>query len=493
MSSGTEATAAGVSAKSGGPSTSTTSTTSARWSPHQRWTLAVVSMASFMMGLDALVVATALPSIHADLHASASALAWTVAAYALAFAAVVLAGAVLGDRVGRRAVFLAGLAVFTAGSAACAASPDASVLIAARAFQGVGGGIAVPLALVLISEAFPPERRARAIGIWGAIFGLAVGVGPLVGGAIVAGLAWQWVFWVNVPIGVAVFACGATRLSETRGTPRPLDVLGLVLAAGAVFAFTDALLHGPTTGWGSTLVLALFTAAVVFAGALLVWERHTAHPMLPAGTFANASFRGACAARGALAAALFGGVFLIPQFLQLERHYSPIVVGLALLPWTGLTIFIAPLAGRWAGRVGERLPVCAGLACLAAALALIAWVVGPTSSYAALAVPLLLAGVGSALAFPTTASASMRSVAPQHFGVASGVSSTAQQLGGVLGVSVATAIFASAGGYATPAAFVSGLRPALFALAALAALGALAATKVRIGIAVIPASASGVS
>jgi EmrB/QacA subfamily drug resistance transporter len=276
--------------------------TTARSTNRQRATLLVASMASFMAGLDALVVTTALPTIHAHFNASPATLSWMVSAYSLAFAALILTGTTLGDRLGHRRVFLVGLAGFTMASAACAVSPTAGLLVAARAVQGACAGLAMPLSLVLINQAYPPERRGAVVGIWGAITGLAVGIGPLIGGAIVQRLAWQWVFWVNVPIGALILTVGASRLTESRGATRRLDPLGLVLAAAAVFAVTDALLRAPQIGWNSAEVVALLVGGVVFAAAFLAWEHRTSQPMFPMALFANTAFTATVAARFALAA-----------------------------------------------------------------------------------------------------------------------------------------------------------------------------------------------
>ena len=447
----------------------------------QRVTLLVGSMAGFMIGLDATVVTTALPTIHADLHASASTLGWTVSAYSLAYAALVLTGTALGDLLGRRRVFLAGLAVFTLASAACAVSPTAAWLIAARAVQGAGGGVATPVSLVLITEAFPLQRRGAVVGMWGAITGIAVGFGPVIGGAIVQGLAWQWVFWLNVPIGVVLVTAGRRLLAESRGPSRRLDPLGLALATAAIFAVTDALLRGPQAGWHSVEVLALFAGSAVLAAAFVAAEQRTRQPMLPLRVFANISFSGAVTTRFALFATIFGVAFLMPQYLQLAHGFSPLHTGLGVLPFTGPLMLIAPLAGRLADRLGERVPILAGFACQAAGFALLGLTVTASSSYPQLLGPLLLAGVGVALAVPATVAASLRAVPAHQLGLASGIGSTFQNVGGVFGVATATAVFASTGSYLAPSDFVTGLRPALLALSALAVIGALAGLAVRTG------------
>jgi EmrB/QacA subfamily drug resistance transporter len=444
-----------------------------------RVTLIVGSLAGFMIGLDATVVATALPTIHATLHASASTLGWTVSAYSLAFAALILTGTALGDLFGRRRVFLAGFAVFTLASAACALAPSAAWLIAARAVQGAGGGIATPLSLVLITEAFPPQRRGAVVGAWGAITGVAVGFGPVIGGAIVQGIAWPWVFWVNVPVGIVLVTLGRRLLAESRGPSRGLDPLGLVLATGAVFAITDALLRGPQAGWHSNEVLSLFGIGAGLAAALVLAERHSAHPMVPPRLLANPMLRAAVTTRFLLFATILGSAFMVPQYLQLAHGFSPLRTGLGVLPFTGPMMLIAPIAGKVADRFGERVPIVAGFVLDAAGFTLLGLTVTAAGGYLAAAAPLLLAGVGVGLAVPTTVSASLRAVGPQQVGLASGVGSTLQSIGGVFGVATVAAVFGGAGSYLTPGDFVNGLRPALLALAILAALGALAGLAVQ--------------
>jgi EmrB/QacA subfamily drug resistance transporter len=448
-------------------------------SPRPRVTLIVGSLAGFMIGLDATVVATALPTIHAQLHASASTLGWTVSAYSLAFAALILTGTALGDKFGRRRVFLAGFAVFTLASAACALAPTAAALIAARAVQGAGGGIATPLSLVLITEAFPAQRRGAVVGAWGAITGVAVGFGPVIGGAIVQGVAWPWVFWVNVPVGIVLVTLGRRLLAESRGPSRRLDLPGLSLATGAVFAVTDALLRGPQVGWHSGEVLGLFGIGAALAAAFALAERRSAHPMIPPRLLANPVLRATVITRFLLFATILGSAFMVPQYLQLAHGLSPLRTGLGLLPFTGPLMLIAPVAGKIADRFGERAPIVAGFALDAAGLTLLGLTVTATGGYLAVVAPLLLAGVGVGLAVPTTVSASLRAVGPQQLGLASGVGSTLQNIGGVFGVAIVAALFAGSGSYLSPAGFVHGLRPALLALAIIATLGAFTGLAVR--------------
>jgi EmrB/QacA subfamily drug resistance transporter len=437
------------------------------------------SLTSFVVGLDALVVTTALPTLHLQYGGGMETLSWTVNAYQLAFAATILTGSAIGDRYGRHRVFIAGIALFTTASALCALSPDAGLLIAFRALQGIGGGIAVPLSLALITDVTPPQRRGAALGIWGAVTGLAVATGPLVGGAIVEGLAWQWIFWLNVPLGIAIAVLAARLItSQTARRTAKLDLLGLVLAAGAVFGIAHALITGNDAGWSSPLVLVELIGGVGALVLFAVRERHTEHPMMPPAMFANRTFTAGCAAAFALMAGIFGLGFLTAQYLQLALHHSPLGVGLGLLPVTGLALVLSPLAGRVADRIGDGSLVALGLALQAAGLFLTSALTSATSSYSAIIAPLFLSGAGIAIAFPTVATTVLRSVSAEEAAIASGISNTFRQVGAVFGVAITTAVFTATGGYRSPAEFVTGYRPALAVLGALCLLGAVAGLAV---------------
>ncbi len=449
-----------------------------RLTPEQRWTLLLTALASFMVSLDALVVATALPTIRADLHASVAGLGWTVNAFTLGFAVCVLTGAALGDRFGRRRIFIAGLALFTAASALCALSPTISILIMARAIQGIGGGLAMPLALVILNAGFPPARRGMAVGVWGAISGGAVASGPLVGGAIIQWLAWQWIFWLNVPIGIAVCLLSRSHIRESIGPPRRLDLPGLVLATAAICGLADGLIRGNEVGWTSAEVVGAFAIGALGLIAFLGWERRSPTPMLPLDLFRNASFSASCAAGFMLLAGLLGGTFLLVQYLQFVLGNGPLGVGVRLLPWTGGVIVLAPLAGRLADRLGERPFVVGGLVLTAVGFGTIALRATDGSGYGALFPPLLVAGFGVAIAIPTASSAMLRSVTREQAGIASGAFITLRQIGGVFGVAVVAWLFTSKGGYDTPTHFVAGLRPAMLSVAALSLVGAVAALAI---------------
>ena len=444
-------------------------------SAHKGWTLAVSSLGLFMVALDTLVVTTALPVLRVDLGASLADLEWTVNAYNLAFACLLLTGAALGDRFGRRRMFAAGLALFTAASAAAALSPNVGTLIAARTVQGAGAAIVMPLTLTLISAAFPAEKRGAAIGLWGGIAGLAVAAGPVVGGGVVDGINWHWIFWLNVPLGLVLIPLGLSRLTESYG-PRPkLDLLGLPLAGAGLLGLTWGLVRANSVGWGSLEVLGTLAAGAVFLVAFLAYERRAQSPMLPLGLFRHRGFSAANGVSFFMYAGLFGTLFLMAQYFQTALGSSPLQAGIRLLPWTATPMVIAPIAGSLADRFGNRPFMVAGLTMQAVGLGWVALIADTSVGYLELGTALTVAGVGTSLCFPTVANAVMSSVPMQEAGVASGTNSALREVGGVFGVAVLAAVFTRHAVYASPSAFVDGFRPALFVGAALTVAGIIAA------------------
>jgi EmrB/QacA subfamily drug resistance transporter len=443
-----------------------------------RWTLGLTSIAFFMVALDALVVTTALPAIQRDLHLGVSTLEWTVNAYALTFAAGIVTAAALGDRLGRRRVFVAGLALFTVASALCAVAPTPALLLAARAVQGVGAAAVMPLSLTILTSSFPPERRGAVVGIWGAIGGLAVASGPVVGGAITQGIDWHWIFWVNVPIGAAAMVLSRMRLPETRAGAPQLDLPGMALVTAAAISLVWALVRSGTVGWGSPEVLTTAIAGAGLLGAFIAWERRAPAPMLPPHLFANRAFAAANATAFLMTAAIMGAAFLVAQYFQVALGDSPLTTGISLLPWTATPIVIAPAAGALSDKVGPRPIMSTGLLLQAVGLGWFALQATDVVSYATLVVPLVLAGVGISMALPTTAAAAIGAVAPADTGKASGTNSTLQRFGGAFGVAIVTAVFSAQGHLGAAASYDAGFRPALAAAAALSLAGALAALVV---------------
>jgi EmrB/QacA subfamily drug resistance transporter len=439
------------------------------------WTLALASLGAFMTSLDVVVVATALPVLRRQLGASLADLEWTINAYNLAFACLILTGAALGDRFGRRRMFAIGLGMFTAASVAAALSGSVTALIAARVAQGAGAAVVLPLTLTLISDAFPVEKRGAAIGMWGGVTGLGVALGPVVGGAVVQGISWQWIFWLNVPVGLFLIPASLLRLSESRG-PRPrLDFAGLILAAVGLFALTWGAVRAPTSGWGSTEVVSAFTIGVVLIAAFLEWERRARYPMLPLEYFRLRAFSTANGVVFFQFVSLLGSLFLMTQLFQIGLGYTPLSAGVHLLVWMAMPMLVAPIAGVLADRFGNRPFMVAGLLMQAGGLAWVAAAVKPGVHYGTLIAPLIIAGVGVSMCFPTVANAVTSSVPVADTGVATGANNALRELGGVFGIATAAAVFARNGGYGSSAAFIHGFRPALGVLAAIAAVGVVAA------------------
>jgi EmrB/QacA subfamily drug resistance transporter len=441
------------------------------------WTFAVTSIALFMVVLDNLVVSTAIPVIRVDLDASIEQLEWTVNAYTLTFAVLLLTGAALGDRLGRRRIFLAGVAIFTASSAAAALAPSIEALIAARAVQGVGGALVLPLSLTILSDAFPAERRGLAIGAWSGIAGLAVAAGPLVGGAVVEGISWQWIFWLNVPVGLALLPLGL-RLRESYGPDKAIDVGGLALASGGLLGIVWGLVNGNADGWTSTGILVALTAGVTMLVAFVVWELRAAEPMLPMRFFRDRAFAAANGASLFMYFGMFGSIFLLTQFFQTAQGYSPLEAGLRVLPWTAMPMVVAPIAGALSDRIGGRPLMAGGLALQAIGLGWIALVSEPDVGYSSLVLPFVLSGTGMAMFFAPVANVVLRAVRPAEEGKASGTNNAIREVGGVLGVAVLASVFARYGDFAPPAAFNDGLVPATWIGAAVVAAGAVIALAI---------------
>jgi EmrB/QacA subfamily drug resistance transporter len=426
--------------------------------------------------LDSLVVTTALSAIRVDLGASIEELEWTVSAYVLSFAVLLMTAAALGDRFGRRRVFAAGLALFAAASAACALAPGIGWLIAARAAQGVGAALVMPLALALLAAAFPPAQRPRALGVFAGVSGLAVALGPLLGGAVVEGVSWPWIFWLNVPAGLLLALLALTRIEESFGPDTAVDIRGLALVTGGAVGIVWGLVRGNSAGWGSgEVIVALALGALLVLGFVL-WGLRASEPMLPMRLFRSRAFSGGNAAIFFHWGSALGALFFMSQFLQTGLGFTPLEAGLGLMPW-GLTTFAIPqVTGRLVPRFGERPFVVGGLALNAATLAWIALIANPDVAYWQLVAPLAFSGAGIAMSIVGTQSAVLSHVAPQHLGKASGTFSTMRQLDGAFGVAVLVAVFASTGSYSSAQAFSDGFVAAIGACAGLSLMGAVAAT-----------------
>ncbi len=439
------------------------------------WTLAIVSIGLFMVVLDNLVVNVALPSIHRDLGASIQALEWTVNGYVLAYAVFLLTGSALGDRFGRKRMFIGGIALFTIASAASALAPTSGALIAARALQGLGAAIVTPLTLTLLAEAFPVDKRGVAIGVWSGISGVAVALGPLVGGAVIQAANWHWIFWINVPIGIALVPLAISRLGESRASSQRLDLTGLALASTGLFGIVYGLVRSQSLGWTSPEIVVSLAAGVALVLAFVVYELRTDEPMLPMSFFAKRSFAVTNAVSLAMYFGMFGSIFFLSQFLQNVLHNSPFHAGLKLLVWTGASMVVSPLAGFFSERYGSRLFMVSGLSLQAIALGWLALLASTTQSYTSMIAPFILAGAGMALVFAPSANAVLTSVRTEQAGQASGATNAIRELGGVLGIAVLATVFSHHGSYASPQAYVNGLVPAMWVGVAVLAAGALIA------------------
>jgi len=441
------------------------------------WAFAITSLALFMTTLDNLVVTSAIPVIRRDLNAGLDGLEWTVNAYTLTFAVFLLTGAALGDRFGRRRMFAFGVALFTAASAAAALAPSIAALDAARAVQGLGGALVTPLTLTILSAAVPKEKRGLALGAWGGISGLAVAFGPLVGGAIVSGLSWQWIFWLNVPFGLLLAPLALRRLEESYGPSNRLDLRGLLLASTGLFGIVWALVRGNAIGWASPQILGPLVVGLVVLAAFVIWQRRAPAPMLPLRFFRSRTFTLANSVSLFMSFGMFGAIFLLAQYFQTVQGYSPLQSGLRFLPWTTMPMLFAPLAGAASdkNKISANKLLGIGLALQAIGLAWIATVATPTTPYIDLVAPFVISGIGMAHFFAPIANVVLSSVRPEEEGQASGANNAIRELGGVFGVAILASIFASSGGYGSGRHFIAGMAPAVYVGAAIVAIGAVLA------------------
>ncbi len=441
------------------------------------WVLGLTSMGYFMVVLDSVVVITALPHMQHDLHVSLASLQWTLNAYGIAFAAGIITAAALGDRLGRRKVFNLGLGLFTVASVACAVAPNLSGLIVARTVQGLGGAVVLPLSLTILTAAFPIERRGMIVGIYGGLAGLAVAIGPIVGGAVTQDIDWHWIFWINVPIGVTAVLLGVRMLPESYGAAERLDLVGVGLVTAGVVALVWAFSRATDVGWSSAEVVSTLVAGAVLLLAFVRWESSVSEPMVPLRLFADRDFAVGNVTTFLMSGAIFAGGLLVTEEFQLARHYSPVGAGVCLLPFFATPMFVSPLAGALSDRIGRRPIIVVGLSMLTAGFA---WVAGHGSVHTSsieLVAALLISGVGISMALPTVPTAVLSAVASHEMGKASGINYMAQRFGAVFAVAIGSTVFATYGGLAGPAAVTAGFKPALWACSIIAGLGALAAVS----------------
>jgi EmrB/QacA subfamily drug resistance transporter len=428
----------------------------------------------FMASLDNLVMTNALPVIHRDLGATVEQLQWFVNAYTLSFATFILLSVALADRFGRRTVFVIGITIFTLASVAAGFSTTPGELIAARAVQGVGGAALLPLSLTLLAGSVPARLRPLAIGIWGGVAGLGVALGPLIGGAVVEGWDWQAIFWINVPVGIIAVPLVLFALPNSFGEKVRADVLGVVLVGLSVLGIVFGIVRGNDAGWHSAQVLTGLIGGGIALVAFLWWETRTATPLIPLRLFRDRSFSVANIVGFGFSFGMFGSVFILIQFLQVVQGASPLQAAYETTPWTMAPMIVAPLAGIFAGRIGTRTLIFAGLVCQSVALFWLAATMTATTPYTVMLYPFILAGIGMGLVFSPSSTAVLATMREQDRAKASGVNSTVREIGVALGIAVLVAVFTGLNGQLTPTGYVNAAVPAVIVGAAVVAVTALA-------------------
>ena len=454
--------------------------------------LAIVaaSLPMFMATLDNLVITNALPAMRVELGASMEELQWFVNAFTLSFASLILAAAALGDRIGRRTVFIAAVSVFTLASVLVAFSSEPWMVIVSRAVQGVGAAGIMPLSLTLLAGSVPKERRALAIGVWGGISGLGVALGPLIGGAVIEAWNWQAIFWLNVPVGVLAVPLVIAALPNPRGARQRIDLPGVLLAGLGVLGVVYGIVRGNDAGWGSLEVIGSLVAGAALLVGFVLWESRSTAPLLPLRLFRDRGFTAANIVGLGFSFGMFGAVFILIQFLQVVQGATALEAGVQTMPWTLAPMFVAPLAGLAAPRVGTRALIVAGLAMQTTALVWLALLLDADVAYLSLVAPFLLGGVGMALVFAPMSTAVLAGMPADDHAKASGTNSTLREVGVALGVAVLTAVFTGAGGQLTPTGYVSAAVPAVLTGAAALALALVASLFLPAGRAVRAASAT---
>jgi EmrB/QacA subfamily drug resistance transporter len=443
--------------------------------PRLGWIIALTSTAYFMVVLDSSVLITALPRMQRDLRVGLSSLQWTFNAYGIAFAAGIITAAALGDRFGRRRLFNGGVALFTLASAACALAPNAGELIAARTVQGLAGAVVLPLSLTILTTAFPPERRGMIVGVYGGLAGLAVALGPVVGGIVTQGIDWHWIFWLNVPIGVVAALLGLRLLPESYGAQERLDLIGVGLVTSGAVALVWALTRANDIGWSSAQTVITFAVGGVLLAAFVAWEDRVSEPMVPLRLFAVREFAIGNVTTYLMSGAIFAAAFFVTQEFQFARGYSPLGTGLRLLPFFATPMFISPLAGALSDRIGRRPIMVLGLTLQGIGFIWVAARGSLSTSWIELTVALFVAGIGISMALPTVPTAVLSAVSPEEMGKASGINYMAQRFGAVFAIAIGSAVFSTYGHLGTPASVTAGFKPALWACAAFAVLAAVSA------------------
>jgi len=444
--------------------------------------MVAASLPMFMATLDNLVVTSALPVIHEKLGSTVESLQWITNAYTLSFAALMLLAVSLGDRFGRRRLFVGGIVLFTAASAFAALSTTTAALITARALEGAGAAAIMPLSLTLLVGAVSTKARPLAIGIWGGVSGLGVALGPLIGGAVVQGWSWESIFWINVPVGIIAIPLALAALPTSFGERVRADLLGVLLAGLGILGLVFGIVRGNEAGWSSFQVLGSLIAGALLVAGFLVRETLTTAPLLPLRLFRDRSFTLSNVVGMLFSFGSFGAVFILIQFLQVVQGKTPLEAGVATMPWTLAPMVVAPLTGIFAPRIGTRTLIVAGMVLLSGGLFEIALTMSANVGYLTLLPGFLLAGIGMGLVFAPISTAVLVNMAPDDHAKASGTNSTLREIGVALGIAVLTAVFTGAGGQLTPTGYVSAAVPAVIVGASVLLLAAVLALFLPSGI-----------
>lgn len=439
------------------------------------------SLPMFMATLDNLVMTNALPSIRLDLNASVEELQWFVNAFTLSFASFILMAAALGDRFGRRNIFVIGIVIFTGASVLSALSTEPWMLIASRALQGFGAAAVMPLSLTLLVGSVQDRFRPLAIGVWGGITGLGVALGPLIGGAVVEGWNWEAIFWINVPVGIIAIPLALAALPNTFGEKVRADVVGVLLAGLGVLGLVFGIVRGNDAGWDSLEVDGALIVGTLLIAAFIAWETRSPAPLLPLRLFRDRSFSVANIVGLTFSFGVFGSIFILIQFLQVVQGYTPLGAGVATMPWTLAPMVIAPLAGFIAPRVGTRILIIVGLIFQATGILWLAATMSADVEYLTMLPAFILAGVGMGLVFAPISTAVLATMRPADHAKASGTNSTLREIGVALGIAVLTAVFVGAHGTLTPTGYVDAAVPAVFVGGGVLALAALLAFALPAG------------
>ncbi|MFC9164822.1 MFS transporter [Streptomyces fungicidicus] len=443
------------------------------------WVIIVAcSVPMFMVALDNLVVSTALRTMAVDLDASTTELQWFVNAYVLSFACLLLTGAALGDRFGRRRIFVAGIALFTLASVGCGLADSSEQLILMRAVQGLGASAVMPLSLTLLAEEVPDKKRNLALGLWSAVSGLAVALGPVVGGAVVDGLDWQWIFWINIPVCLVAIPLVLVVLRESSLAGTRLDLLGMLLTTAGLLAVVWAIVNGEDEGWTSGIILSAFAGGAVLLALFVMWERRAPQPLLPLSFYRVRAFVFSNLVSASMYFGVFGSIFLLSQFFQIAPVRTPLEAGVLTLAWTLMPMFVAPVAGALTDKVGGGRLMALGLFLQAIGLSWINLVATSDTPYSRMVGAMVVAGIGMGLVFAPTAAVVLGSVGPQYRGKASGANNTVREIGGALGTAILSSVFVHYGDDRTAQGFVDGMKPGIWIGVAVVLVGALCALAI---------------